>query len=230
MTGTVEMVHADDGDEVAANARDVGAHAVEQVAELLDVRLAGGVVDGGGAGGHDGGHDDVGRTRDRSLVEEHVGALQPFGLDVVDVLLIVVDELGAKVLEAEEMGVEAPPPYLVAAGLGNGCLAETAEQRPNHQHRTAQRRAFLDEVAAVEVVEVDVVGLEGVVVGRVLGDLHADVLQQPDEVVDVEDIGDVGDAHGVAGEQRGADHLQGLVLGALRCDGAFQRVSALNDE
>ena len=65
---------ASDGEQVAADACDVGSHAVEHVAELLDVGFAGGIIDGGSPLGEYGSHNNVGRTSDRSLVEQHVGA------------------------------------------------------------------------------------------------------------------------------------------------------------
>ena len=61
-----------DGEQVAANAADLCAHPVEHFAKLLQVRLAGSVINGGGAIGHNGGHDDVGRACNGRLVQQHV--------------------------------------------------------------------------------------------------------------------------------------------------------------
>ena len=146
-------------------------------------------------------------------------------MNLVDVASLVKHELGAEVLEPEEMGVKATAPYLVATGLGHGSLAETTEQRPVHQHRATQTRAFLHELHAIEEVQVHVIGLERVVVTVVARNLHAHVLQQLYEVVHVQDVGHVGYAHWLRGEQRGAYHLQRLVFGALRCDGSLQLMS-----
>ena len=71
----MQMVNAHDGYEVAGYARDVGSHVVEQVAELLYIRFARRVIYRGRAFRHDSRHYDVGRAGDRSLIEEHVGAL-----------------------------------------------------------------------------------------------------------------------------------------------------------
>jgi hypothetical protein len=152
-------------------------------------------------------------------------------------------------LEAKEVGVKAPPPYLVATGLGNDGLAHAGQQRTNHQHRAAQLGTLLHKLIALQIVQVEVIGLEGesppygprggfitlqdmsvTIGGRQGGYLHADILQQLDEVVDIADVGNVADSDRLAGEQRGTDDLQGLVFGTLRRDGSTERMSALYDE
>ena len=74
MVGAVEFADAFDGEEVGADALNAGTHAHEHTAELLEVGFAGGVVDGGGAMGGDGCHDDVGGSGDGGFVEEHIAA------------------------------------------------------------------------------------------------------------------------------------------------------------
>ena len=61
-----------DGEEVAAYALDVGAHRVQHLAELLQIGLAGRVVDGGVAGGEGRGHHYVGGAGDGGLVQQHI--------------------------------------------------------------------------------------------------------------------------------------------------------------
>ena len=151
-------------------------------------------------------------------------------LNAVDVVFIVVYEVGSEIFETQEMRVETATSNLVATGLCYRGLAEATQQRTDHQHGATQRRAFVNEVAAVEKIEVDVVGLKRIVVGIVTRHLHTNVAQQLDEVVDIEDVRYIGDAHRVAGEQCGTDHLQRLVLGTLRCDGSLQGVTTLNDK
>ena len=126
------------------------------------------------------------------------------------------------------MGVLAS--YLVAARLCHDCLAAACQQGTEHHDAAAQLLAAADEVVAREVVVVEVLGAEGVVVGIVPCHLYAHVVQHLYLVVDIDDVGDVLDAHGFVGEQCGTEHLQGLVLCALRCDLAFQPVAAFDDE
>ena len=60
--------------------------------------------------------------------------------------------------------------------------------------------------------------------------LHAHVGQQTDEVVHVQDVGQVADGDGVGSEQGGAKHLQGFVLRALGGDGAGELAASFDDE
>ena len=74
MPGAVQGGDTLDGEQVRADAGDAGSHPREHEAELLDVGLAGRVVDGGGASGEHCCHDDVGRAGHGGLVQEHVAA------------------------------------------------------------------------------------------------------------------------------------------------------------
>ena len=60
----------------------------------------------------------------------------------------------------------------------------------------------------MQIVDVDLICLEAVApIITELGDLHPDLTQQVDEVVDVEDIGDVVDGHYLGGEEYRRDDL-----------------------
>ena len=224
-----ERLDALDGEQVRAYALNLGAHAVQHVAQLLHVRFAGSIIDGGNARRHDGSHDDVGRTGHRRLVQQHVGSLQLCGTDFIDAARLNLSELGTQLLETEEVGVQSATTNLVATRLGNDSLAHTRQQRTNHQHRTAQLGTLSDELVALQECHIQAVGLEGI--GTISsGHLHANLAQQLDEVVDVADVGDVTDGYRVCRQQRGTDDLQCLVLGALRGNGTAQQVSAFNLE
>ncbi len=67
-----EPVHPMDGQQIGSYAFYSCAHGGQHAAELLDVGLAGGVVDCGRALGQSGGHQNVGRSCHRGLVEQHV--------------------------------------------------------------------------------------------------------------------------------------------------------------
>ena len=227
---SVQPVGADDGEQVAGNAADARPHAVEHVAQLLYVWLASRVIYGGGAPREDGGHDDVGRAGDRSLVEQHVAALQPVGPYLVNVAVFDVAELRPQGLEAEEVGVKAPPPYLVAARRGNDSLAEAGQQRAYQKHAAAQRRALAHKLVAAEEAQVEVVGPECILVAPPAVYLHANVLEQKYQVVDVAYVGNVAYYHLVGSEEGCANHLESLVLGSLRRYGPTERMAALNQE
>ena len=74
--GSAQVFNAFDLEQVASDALDLGAHAVQHFAELLDIGLAGGIVNGGGAFGHYGGHYDIGCAGNGGLVQQHVCTFQ----------------------------------------------------------------------------------------------------------------------------------------------------------
>ena len=219
-----------DGEQVGGDARDACAHAVEHAAELLDVGLAGGVVDARGAAGQHGGHDDVGRTGHRGLVEEHVGAAQFGPLDHKELVGDVEVELRAELLEAEEVGVEASAADFVTARFGDETLSEAAEHGADEHHRAAQPGAAVAVVLRAHVVEVEVGGAEGAALLREPLDAHAHAAEQLDELHHVDDAGYVVHDDPFGGEQRCAEYLQSLVLGALGGDFTVEAVSAFNLE
>ena len=226
--GAVQLAYAVDVQEVGGDARNLGAHSVEHRAELLYIRLAGGVVYRCLALCENGSHDDVGSAGHGCLVEKHVCAVQFLRFYIIYVALVVGIERCAEVLEAEEVGVETSTSYLVAARFSHYSLAKASEQRTHHKHTAAKRRALAYVFVAGEEVEVEFVCLERKVALAVARHFHAHVLQQAYEVVDIEDVGDVGYSDGVGREQHSGYHFESLVLGSLRRDGALQLVSAFN--
>ena len=64
---TTELLHTLDAQQVGGNTLNLGTHTAEHLAELLNVGLASGVVDGCGSLGQHCGHNDVGGTRNRGL-------------------------------------------------------------------------------------------------------------------------------------------------------------------
>ena len=117
--GTVKSLHTLDGEEVGGDAADAGTHVVEQVAQLLDVGLAGSIVDGGGALGKHRCHDDVGSAGDGGFVKKHVATFQVVGFQLKHVAAGNALETGSQPAETKEMGVEPPAANLVAARLGH---------------------------------------------------------------------------------------------------------------
>ena len=61
-------------------------------------------------------------------------------------------------------------------------------------------------------------------------DLDIHVAEQLYEVVHVENVGDICEAHIAVRQEGGTDNLQGLVLGALRMDFALQAMSAFDNK
>jgi len=119
---------------------------------------------------------------------------------------------------------------LVAPRFGHDGTAEACQQRTDGEHRPPQCGALAHELVAAQVFQVHLVGLEGIAALAAGCHLHVDVAQQLDQVVHVEDVGNVADLHLVAREQRGRDHLQGFVLGSLRRYLSFEQVPAFDDK
>ncbi len=88
--GTCQFRYTFDGQQVRPNARDFSPHAVEHLAQLLQVRLTGRVVDRRCAFSHHGSHQHVGRTGHLSLIEQHIRTAQVAGIDLVIATIVGV--------------------------------------------------------------------------------------------------------------------------------------------
>ena len=128
------------------------------------------------------------------------------------------------------MRVQTSASNLVTTRFGNNGLTHTCQQWTDHHHRAAQLRTFLHELVACQEFHVQFIGPESKAVFSRLFNLHTNILQQLNKVVDIADVGNVVNGHHVAGQQRGTNHLQGLVLGALRTDFTTEQVPTFNSE
>lgn len=118
MFSAPETFGAFDGEGVSADALDLGAHAVEHVAETLNVRFASGVTDDSDTLSDGGGHDGVFGGGNGSFIEEDLGADEFRGSEMDN----PVDDfdVGAEGGESEDMGVEAATTDDITAGRGEG--------------------------------------------------------------------------------------------------------------
>ena len=231
MLAPTEGLDPFDGEQVGPHPRDLAPHAVDHLAELLEVGLTGRIVDGGGAFGQGGGHDDVGGSGHGGLVEQHVAAGQSIrGFSAVERLAGVIAEGRAEVLKPDEVRVHAAAANLVPPRLAHVALAEARKQRPHHHDAAAKATALGPELFALEVIEVDVVGLESERPRIALFHLDPHGGEQVDEPVDVHDVRQVGNRDGLGGQQHGAHHLERLVLGPLRGDGSMEGMPSFDDE
>ena len=199
MFGSMQTLHAHDGEEIAGDTADACSHRIEQMAELLDIGFAGCIIDGGSTLGEHGSHDDIGGTRNGSLIEQHIAALQVVCLYLIDIALVIMHKLGSQIFETQEVSVETTATNLVATWLGNRSLSTTAQERTNHEHAATKRGAFLHKLYAVQIVEIEFIALESIIVAAILCHLDSNFLQQLDEIVDIEDVRHVLDAHRILG-------------------------------
>ena len=72
MLGSSKLFDSFYNEQIRPNTTDLTSHPVDHLAELLQIRFTRGIVDRGPTLCHASGHDDVGCTGDRCLVEQHV--------------------------------------------------------------------------------------------------------------------------------------------------------------
>src|SRR5690606_4208539 len=126
--GAVEFGHAGDGEAGGADAFDLRAHGDEGGAEVLHVGFAGGVDEGGLAGGEGGGHGEVFRDGDGHVVAPVAGTFETVG-QRDDEGFAVVDG-GAEGGEDVEVGVDLAHAEGAALGVGaHGEFAQAVEKR-----------------------------------------------------------------------------------------------------
>ena len=106
----------------------------EEAAEILHVRLAGGVADRRLAGREDGGHDRVLGRHDARLVEEDLGAAQALRLHLVAVVDL---DRRAEAFERVDVRIEPATADHVAARRRHARPAEAREQRAGEEERRA---------------------------------------------------------------------------------------------
>ena len=201
----------------------VAPSATRKPAEVLHVRLAGGVAQDGVAGGGDGGHERVLGARHAGLVEEDVGAAEPRGGERDAVVERV---RGAEALEREEMRVEAAAADHVAARRGELDVPAPREQRRREQDRRADARAQ----RRVERRRADGFRVDAQRVAAGPFRVRAGGPHEIDERLEIADARDVVEGDRLIGQQRGRDDRQRGVLVAARANGAAQPVTAFDDE
>ena len=205
------------------------AHLDEHVREVLDVGLARGVLDHGGAACEDGGHQDVlGRAhaRDSPGRPPRRGggrAARAFDVAVVD------REAGAHALQALEVQVDAARTDVAAARAGHAGAARggpgAARARRSTRASAAPARSGASVLADGGRVERSVSGSRpshstpAPRCSRTAAIVSA--VRDPRHVVD--------DGHAVGQERRGHE-LQGRVLGAVDPHGAEEGAPAGDDE
>src|SRR6185312_14890163 len=67
---TTQFHHAFYFQQITSGSADAGAHAVEHVAELLDIGFTGCIVNGSGSGGQGGGHNNIGSSGNGGLFQQ----------------------------------------------------------------------------------------------------------------------------------------------------------------
>src|SRR5690349_7591183 len=108
-------------------------------------------------------------------------------------------ELGTQLFEADDVGIQAAPSDLIATGARDERFFKTREHGPGQHDRAAEPSAFSFKIVAAEVVEVDIISLEGAGVPVYPLHLYIHFLQQIDQVIYIKNVRDVADGDFVAG-------------------------------
>ncbi len=209
---------------VRALAGDADAHAAQELAELHDVRLAGGVTDLGHAGR--GGRRQQRRlgARDRRFVEVDRGRTEPIWH--LQTMARALDDLGAHRGERLDVGADAPPRREVAPGRRDVRLTAPGQERPQQQNRPAQP----SDQGAVGLVLQDIAALDAQRGAADALDLGAEIEQQPRHDLDVGDSRHVGQHARLIRQQAGCHQRQRRVLVAFDVDASAEPTAAVNDE
>ncbi len=221
MRRAVQFFHTGDGDVVGAVAGDLGAHRAQAIGQIHHFRLARGVLQHGHAVSQRRRHHQVLGAGHADDIEEDARALEAlgFGVDVA----VFDGDLGAHRLQTLDVQIDRARADGTAAGQGHLGIAEARHQRPQHEDR---RTHGLHHVVGRFPV-IDLVALEGDFARRGFRrDAH--LLQQFAHGADIVQVGQVGQAQGIGGQQAGAHDGQCGVLGAGDAHFAAQRVAALN--
>src|SRR4051794_16128360 len=129
--GAAKLTSAVDRELVRPDAVDLGAQGDEEVAEILNVRLASRVAKDCRARRSDGGGDRVFGRGDTWLIEKDVGSAQPGGREMEGLVHL---EGGAEPLERQKMRIDSTTTNDVSAGRRQLDRSAAREQRRRKQN------------------------------------------------------------------------------------------------
>ncbi len=226
VVGAAQRVDAVDHEMRAAAAGDARAHPREKGAELLDVRLAGGIDEGRAAGRDDGAEHEILGRGDRCVVEPVVGADQPArrpdrGRAVLQLHFRAEREEGMQVRIDLARAERAAGDVVLEPGH-----AEALQQRRHQHDRRAHARwqARRSSVARAAMAEAQRAALDVDV------DSGAQRAEEREELPHVGDVGHAVQHEGRVAQERRAQDRQHGVLVRRRSDGALERAPAVNDQ
>ena len=219
-----QIIHAADLDDVSTGAADVGAHRVEEVRQIDDMRLLGGILEDRLTLRLDCGEHQVDGRADGNGIEVDTCAVEgAFGtaLDDSAVDKIVLRAHQRKALEVLIDGTNAE---VTATGKGDLGVMKTSEQRAQKVvGRTHAAHIFADRLTGADGSGVDI--------KRVLIDAahhRAHILEDRRDQGNVGDIRYILDAAGLVTEHHGGDNRDRRVLGAADSDFTVERFTAVD--
>ncbi len=162
MLRTVQFIHTLNRQQIGGNAVYLGTHTVQHLAELLQIGFASSIVNGGSTFGQYGSHDDIGSTRNRGFIQQHISTLQSVGGNLIGFTFGIVGERGSQVLYTHKMRIQTTTSDLVSSRLGYHRLMETRHHRTDKHDRSTQTGAFLQEFVTLQIVQIRLLRLESV--------------------------------------------------------------------
>ena len=222
VTGAGESLDALYDDGVGAGAANLRAHGIEKVGKVDHFGLARRVLDDGLAFRECRSHQQVLRAGHGYGFENQPRPAQPRGT-CTDVAILDQD-VGAELLQPVDVNVHRTRADRAAAGQRHVGLAETRQQRTEHEDRSAHRA---HQLVGSDVIA-DRAGIDfhaHLVVDR---DADAHAAEQLDHGRHVLQVRDIADRHGAFRQQGGGENRQCGVLGAGNAHFAFERRAALD--
>ena len=207
----LQPLDAVDRDRVRPDPDDARTHLHQRHAELLHMGLAGRVVQHGPPLREHRREKRVLRRGHRSFVKDDLGAAQACRRQ--DVTIASDLEVGAELLQRQEVRVVTPPADHIAAGESELDLLHPREEGSREEERGADlaRELLRDRERARRSGDPYRVVVE-------LLDRRAEGGRDLEHAADVADPRNVVKGDGLVGEQAGRDQREGLVLVACRCD------------
>ena len=136
MAHGMQLRHALDLDERGAGARDLGAHLVEHVGQVYDLRLASSIVDGGDALGVDRGHQQVLCSAHRGKLQRHQRSHDAIGRTGVDIA-VIYHKVHTQRLKAQHMHIDLAGADVAATRHSHHGLAKAGQKRSQHRRGCA---------------------------------------------------------------------------------------------
>ena len=205
--------------------RDADAHAAQELAELDDVRLAGGVSNLRHARRRGRGEQRGFRSGHRRFVEIDRRRLQAVRRPRDDGRSPGCTRAPIAISASRCVLMRAPRRKIAARRRDDGAAA-ARQQRPHQQHRAAQA----SDQRAVGLVLGDVGAADAQRGAADAFDLGAEIEQQPRHHLDVGDARHVGERAPLVGQQARRHQRQRRVLVAFDVDAAFDAAAAFNHQ
>ena len=134
----MQLLHALNADRIGACTADFGAHLVQIVRQIDNLRLLGNVLQNGRAFGQRRSHHNILRCANARKIKINARALQAFRSTRFDITMALLD-IHAQSLKALQMNINRTCADSAAARHRNTCLANTRQQRSHNEEGCTHR-------------------------------------------------------------------------------------------